>query len=374
MAIVVRYGAEGAALDAAVQAGKGEDFWRRFQAEQGMVRDVRQYYAQQDAMRLEAKRLQMAADAQRRVTGSPIPASARVMQSPMATSIAERVQQQRQQMDQLRQTGVNPLMPQPAQVQGRVIGSGGQGFELLDTGQIRGIEMGPRDAEAAREQERQVAEEQVFGGRPEPEAPQITYLRQILQDPTLSEQQRREITALGGSASGMDPRYVQDMVDQIRDRGSQRGGPQVAGGGPSFSASTVQGQQARYLTDQYEWARDRATELADKLGGPQYLNMTEDQFLQELQQQKNNSWWWGLPDMEDVRERSSAELATFRQMKQLQSEAKQHQSQYQKLLTSAQATGPRAEVFTPQTHEEYAALPSGSRYIDPDTGKVAIKR
>jgi len=96
MSITVRYGPEGAALGAAVQAGRGQDFWRRFQAEQGMVSDIRNYYNRQDALELEAQRLQQAARSRGATPTSGT--QARVGRSPVGDSISQ----------QFRMAGVSP--------------------------------------------------------------------------------------------------------------------------------------------------------------------------------------------------------------------------------------------------------------------------
>lgn len=93
MAITVRYGPSGAGLQAAVQAGEGQDFWRRYQAEQGMVQDIRNYYLQQDALALEAQKLQLAGEQARRKFSTPTAGQTRVTQSPIGSSVVANLQQ-----------------------------------------------------------------------------------------------------------------------------------------------------------------------------------------------------------------------------------------------------------------------------------------
>lgn len=87
MAINVRYGPSGDLLNASVEAGKGEDFWRRFSAGQQLVQQTQAYYAQQDANNLKSQQLQMAYDLQRRQNSTPTPTSARMRTDEFAQEI-----------------------------------------------------------------------------------------------------------------------------------------------------------------------------------------------------------------------------------------------------------------------------------------------
>lgn len=66
---MVRYDNAGDLGQLAVQAGQGEDFWRRFSAEQQMIQGTRQNQLAQDQTKLEAMKLQEAA-AMRRLNAS----------------------------------------------------------------------------------------------------------------------------------------------------------------------------------------------------------------------------------------------------------------------------------------------------------------
>jgi len=90
MPIAVRYGPQGPALQAAVQAGEGEDFWRRAQAEQQLVSGIRNYYQQQDANELQARRLQLAAQQARRQRATPTSGTrARRGRTPVTDSVSQ---------------------------------------------------------------------------------------------------------------------------------------------------------------------------------------------------------------------------------------------------------------------------------------------
>lgn len=73
MAINVRYDDTGGLASMAVQAGKGDAFWRKFGAEQQLLQGVRDYYAQQDAQRLEAERMQQQTQVRRTMGQSASP-------------------------------------------------------------------------------------------------------------------------------------------------------------------------------------------------------------------------------------------------------------------------------------------------------------
>jgi len=94
MSISVRYGDTGDLGSLAVQAGQGQEFWRRFQMEQQVIDSVRQRQIQEEALRLEASRLQQAAAVQRsQASRSGTQPSARSMGSPMAKKVKEDVDQ-----------------------------------------------------------------------------------------------------------------------------------------------------------------------------------------------------------------------------------------------------------------------------------------
>lgn len=126
MAITLRYGDTGDLGALAVQAGQGQEFARRFADEQRLVQGVRQQQAQQEAQRLEAQRLQLAAQSRaRNAARTPTGNQARLVRSPVVQNI-----QQEKQM----------FAPRPTSTDAGTgyIEGGGTRFELQPGGDITG--------------------------------------------------------------------------------------------------------------------------------------------------------------------------------------------------------------------------------------------
>lgn len=116
MAIRVRYGDVGDLGRLAVQTGQGQDFWRRFQAEQQLVSGIRQQQQAQAAQQLNRMRLRQAADMQRQQAaqsglraGGP-----QTVRSPFAAHV--QAQQPSTQAGQFSNLGLDPRSQDTLQV------------------------------------------------------------------------------------------------------------------------------------------------------------------------------------------------------------------------------------------------------------------
>lgn len=92
MPIRVQYGPAGLGLQAAAQAGQGDEFAQRFADEQRMVQSARQHQVQQQRLRQQWERLRQAQEARRRPTAGP--------QMRRFGPLPQHIQQQRQPQEQ----------------------------------------------------------------------------------------------------------------------------------------------------------------------------------------------------------------------------------------------------------------------------------
>lgn len=204
MAITIRYGDTGDALGAAVAAGEGQDFARRREFGQSLVQAAQQKQLQEEALRLEAFKLQTAAQQQRRLTGSPIPAGARVI-SP-SSPLGQSLQGEKQ--------------PAPAPTfQRDPFAAPGTGTGTVRSGdeefRITGEEVaGFRKGEQIPAEEVQQRGGSVRAGTP-PVGPRVQMFQQMLADPALSPQQRRELQALAGMDNLTDAQALK-IAEEIR--------------------------------------------------------------------------------------------------------------------------------------------------------------
>ena len=198
MAINIRYGPDGAALTAAVAGGQASYRERAVERDQAFLARAQQYRLDQERLAIESRRLQQAADAQRRMSGSATPSTAKYINNPLATSVAQA---------KAPQFSAQPASPGTGYVQ-----SGTERFSA-DGGVITGTRAG--EPVTPEELQRRGGFVETQSSKPMDSRQQ--YVQAVLSDTNLSPQQQSEIAALG-NIPGLTESQLRTAIDGVRRR------------------------------------------------------------------------------------------------------------------------------------------------------------
>jgi hypothetical protein len=344
------------------------------QMDQQIVQNVRQRQLQEQQNRLESQRLQnelaqIRAQSRARRRSGMQPNRARTVYpnrpqagSPLQQHVQDAAEQFRQRQQERAQAYTDSpyVTPDTERQPSAVLRSGDQTFTVEDDqivtrqgGDVTGrVPAAGQPAAPSRRSQSKLAALQAAGA-----------------DQFVSE----------GQLSALQQMAADDEIDLQEFRQHMRGAVQAAESQRDRAEGGRQGlrpvEKAYVIRDEAQAAQEEA-QRAGEMFGPQTKRMSVEEYRKQVEQMVGDqsympfSWGEGI-----TREEADQRIAQFKLFKQKQQAAADRYEDFKKLagFSDDDQQYTRDNPATPETQEDFNALPSGAVFRDPDSGELMRK-